>query len=67
MVHTEAMSHSGDLGQPNPYTPEGEARMFGLLAQGLRRPSRRRRKAVRFLALWLLGLVALVAVLVAID
>jgi predicted anti-sigma-YlaC factor YlaD len=46
---------------PNPYTPEGESRMFGLLAKGLRHPSRRRRKAFRFLAWWALGSVVVVA------
>ncbi|MDX6256129.1 MAG: hypothetical protein QOJ11_2463 [Frankiales bacterium] len=46
---------------PNPYTPEGEARMFGLVAKGLRHPSRRRRKAFRFLGWWALGTVVVVA------
>ncbi|MDX6209004.1 MAG: hypothetical protein QOE24_1395 [Frankiales bacterium] len=46
---------------PNPYTPEGQARMFGLLAQGLRHPSRRRRKAFVFLGWWALASVVLVA------
>jgi hypothetical protein len=35
--------------------------MFGLLAKGLRQPSRRRRKAFRFLAWWALGSVVVVA------
>jgi hypothetical protein len=48
---------------PNPYTPEGGLRMLGLLVTGIRKPSRRRRKAFAFLGWWL----ALIALVVAIG
>ena len=43
-----------------PNTPEGEIRMVGLVAQGLRHPSRRRRKALKFAAWWALATVVIV-------
>ena len=46
--------------QPSINSPEGQARMVGLVAQGLARPGRRRRKALGILS----AMVAAVAVLV---
>jgi hypothetical protein len=46
------------------YTPQAEARRWGLFARGLRRRGRRRRQASVFLACWLVFSAMIVAILV---
>jgi hypothetical protein len=50
--------------QPDPYSVEGQIRLFGMFAQGLRRRSRRRHQAFMFLGCWLLFTAMIVAILI---